>query len=313
MNKHAYLIIAHNNFEQLVFLSSLLDYKYHDIFILVDEKSDFSDEWIFKIKSKVKYSSIFFTKRLPIYWGGTSQISAELVLFNTAYNKGEYSYYHLLSGVDLPLASNKHIYDFFEANPNKVFLSLVNEQIAIKNQVQNRLKYYHLFSNVSSRTFNNRVLKKALSLYRRMEREVQSLLGIDLIKKHDLTVGYASNWVSLDNATVVMLLKNEAFVRQVFKYSVFSDEIFIPTMLSKLGLTDKIYSCERINDKPEDFQGNLRYINWWDGSPHTWRDSEQDFEQLRYAKKRGHLFSRKFDLVTYPRMALFIKELIEES
>jgi len=31
-NKHAYLIIAHNKFEQLAFLVSLLDYKYHDIY-----------------------------------------------------------------------------------------------------------------------------------------------------------------------------------------------------------------------------------------------------------------------------------------
>lgn len=37
-NKHAYLIIAHNKFEQLAFLVSLLDYKYHDIYILIDKK-----------------------------------------------------------------------------------------------------------------------------------------------------------------------------------------------------------------------------------------------------------------------------------
>lgn len=43
-NKHAYLIIAHNKFEQLAFLVSLLDYKHHDIYILVDKKSDFSAE-----------------------------------------------------------------------------------------------------------------------------------------------------------------------------------------------------------------------------------------------------------------------------
>lgn len=36
--RQAYLIIAHNKFEQLKFLISLLDYKEHDIFIIVDSK-----------------------------------------------------------------------------------------------------------------------------------------------------------------------------------------------------------------------------------------------------------------------------------
>ena len=51
-NKHAYLIIAHNKFEQLAFLVSLLDYKHHDIYILVDKKSDFSAE----VKNKITHA-----------------------------------------------------------------------------------------------------------------------------------------------------------------------------------------------------------------------------------------------------------------
>lgn len=36
--KQAYIIIAHNKFEQLEFLISLLDYKQHDIFVIIDSK-----------------------------------------------------------------------------------------------------------------------------------------------------------------------------------------------------------------------------------------------------------------------------------
>ena len=46
-----------------------------------------------------------------------------------------------------------------------------------------------------------------------------------------------------------------------------------------------MYSLEPTNDQPTDFQGNLRYINWWNGSPYTWTDSEKDIEQLKYGKK----------------------------
>ena len=46
-------------------------------------------------------------------------------------------------------------------------------------------------------------------------------------------------------------------------------------------------------DRPEDRQGNLRYINWWTGSPRTW--TSEDRAELREASERGYLFSRKFD------------------
>ena len=73
-NKHAYLIIAHNKFEQLAFLVSLLDYKYHDIYILIDKKSNFSSEVQNKITEVVKESNIYFSQEYAIHWGGYSQI-----------------------------------------------------------------------------------------------------------------------------------------------------------------------------------------------------------------------------------------------
>lgn len=44
--KQAYIIIAHNKFEQLKFLISLLDYKEHDIFIIVDSKVNVEESTI---------------------------------------------------------------------------------------------------------------------------------------------------------------------------------------------------------------------------------------------------------------------------
>lgn len=161
-NKHAYLIIAHNKFEQLAFLVSLLDYKHHDIYILVDKKSDFSAEVKNKITKVAKESNIYFSQECTIHWGGYSQIEAEMKLFSWALESSDYSYFHLLSGVDLPLVSNDEIYSFFEANPEKIFLSLVSEEIALKNRVDERVKYAHYFSNISSRSTNNKVIKKQL-------------------------------------------------------------------------------------------------------------------------------------------------------
>ena len=44
MEKHAYLFIAHNNWEQLSFLINILDDPRNDFFILIDAKAKTFDE-----------------------------------------------------------------------------------------------------------------------------------------------------------------------------------------------------------------------------------------------------------------------------
>ena len=51
VHKHAYLILAHSQFNQLAFLVSLLDYQDNDIFIHIDKKSDIDDYYLDLIKS----------------------------------------------------------------------------------------------------------------------------------------------------------------------------------------------------------------------------------------------------------------------
>lgn len=68
--KQAYLIIAHDKIEQLKFLVSLLDYDKHDFYILFDKKSKITKKERKQIENIVKNSTIFFTKEIPIYWGG---------------------------------------------------------------------------------------------------------------------------------------------------------------------------------------------------------------------------------------------------
>lgn len=38
LDKHAYLIIAHNNFEVLEILIKMLDYKHNDLYVHIDKK-----------------------------------------------------------------------------------------------------------------------------------------------------------------------------------------------------------------------------------------------------------------------------------
>lgn len=311
--KQAYLIIAHDKIEQLKFLVSLLDYKKHDIYILFDKKAQINREMKEQIESVVKESTLYFTKEIPIYWGDYSLVEAELELFTTAMKNNDYSMYHLLSGVDLPLDTAENIYNFFNERKDYNFLTMVSDELFEKNKIYERVSFKYLAPHLSSRSINNKILKKGLNIYRRFEIGLQRILKIDFFKKFNLELKYASNWCSLNNVAVEKLIENSSLIKNAFKSGKVQDELFVPTILYSSSLWGSVYSLEPTNDQSTDFQGNLRYINWWDGSPYTWTDSEKDIEQLKYGKEHGHLFSRKFDLEKYPELKEKILEIIYED
>ena len=121
MKKHAYLIMAHDNFYILEKLIQLIDYDLNDIYIHIDKKAkNFNFNYF---RNLVNKSNIYFVKRFNVRWGGYSIVEAELELLNKAI-KGEYEYYHIISGVDLPLKSQEYIHKFFNANRGKEFINI---------------------------------------------------------------------------------------------------------------------------------------------------------------------------------------------
>ena len=106
--KHAYLIIAHGEYNLLNILVNMIDDVRNDIFIHIDKKCP--PECITVEKSNIYY----VVNRVDVRWGDISQIETELILFEKACTTNRYDYYHLLSGVDLPIKSQNYIHDFFQ-------------------------------------------------------------------------------------------------------------------------------------------------------------------------------------------------------
>ena len=99
---HAYLIIAHNQFELLERLICCIDDERNDIYIHIDSKATGFDKE--KIIAAVHQSSITFTNRIHISWGGFDMVRCEYILLEAAFESGKhYDYIHLNSGVVLPL------------------------------------------------------------------------------------------------------------------------------------------------------------------------------------------------------------------
>ena len=140
--KHAYLIMCHNNIRQLNTLLSLLDYKNNDFFLHVDKKwtsFDLND------LNELKYSNLYIIERMDIQWGGYSQIECELKLLKQAVNTERYNYYHLISGQDLPLKTNKEIDDFFKKNEGKEFIRIQSPVFEFEDRV---MYYYPIQKNI---------------------------------------------------------------------------------------------------------------------------------------------------------------------
>lgn len=93
MNKHAYLIVFHNNFYILKKLPKCIDDIRNDIYVHIDKKVKSFDFNYFK--SLVKHSDIYSIDRVRVGWESYTQIKAELILFKTA-SKYNYKYYHLI-------------------------------------------------------------------------------------------------------------------------------------------------------------------------------------------------------------------------
>ena len=114
MIKQAILIIAHNNFGTLEKIIECLDSDYFDLYVHIDLKSkNFNLEELSKIPKK---SKIYIYNKYNVRWADFSQVECELFLLKQAVSNGIYTYFHLISGVDMPLKSPKAIYDFFEKN-----------------------------------------------------------------------------------------------------------------------------------------------------------------------------------------------------
>jgi hypothetical protein len=142
MSRHAYLITAHHQFEILEKLLILLDDPRNDIYIHIDSKvKEFDFD---RFAGILKYSSIFFVPRIPVFWGGYSQIEATLILLRESAVKG-YDYYHFISGVDLPLKTQDHIHDFFDKHQGTEFVGF--EAPIMPERFYSRFQIYHPYQD----------------------------------------------------------------------------------------------------------------------------------------------------------------------
>jgi hypothetical protein len=255
--KHAYLILAHNEFEVLQRLLNALDDAANDVFIHIDAKVP-----VLPALHLQNGRLNILGHRLKTYWGDISLIQAEYELMKAALACGPYQYYHIISGTHYPILSREDIlkrYDMYEAK------SVLQKATIFPGEVAMKFGKYHWFITDQTK-FKNILWRIFLKIQ-------------DLFPKRDTShiTEKASQWCSLCHDDVLALVKNEKHLLRLFRRTFCCDEFFIPSALARLGI-DFVW-----DDK-------LTYLVFDRANP-IFLKSEH-YEEIM---KSGCIFARKFN------------------
>lgn len=290
MKKHAYLIMAHNEFEILKILLHLLDDERNDIFLHIDYKVGSISETEF-LQCVKKSKLIILKNRLNVVWGHYSQIKCELQLLEAAVPY-EYCYYHLISGVDLPIKSQKHIHDFFDNCGQKEFVHFDSPEL--DPVFLKRVKKYWV---VKGR--KRGILKK---LWNKILMFLQ--IGIDRVKSSGLTYQKGANWFSITHDLADYVLQNTDIIEKYFRYTVTGDEMFLQTLVASSEFINNVYCY----GEKDDYSSIQREIDWKRGNPYVY--TKDDFEELILSTK---LFARKFSWKVDSQIVKKIEEYVRNN
>lgn len=279
MGKHAYLILAHKNFGQLRKLIELLDDPRNDIFVHVDAKArDFNEaEW----RGATRYSSLeFLPRRLKVSWGGVSIMRSEIGLLKAATARDAYDYYHLLSGMDMPIKSQQRVHEFFDAHKGKEFLNLWE----FKKSTLSRFRYFTVFPEGEGK-FRTRIINHIF-------KGLQMAVGFRI--NRDVDFRFGSQWFSITDALARHVVEKEDWLERVFRHTSTCDEIFLPTLVAASPFRDNLFVSEPVKNQKEVNLSNMRFIDWTRGESirHPWTFRAGDMELLGSVP---HLWARKFD------------------
>ena len=283
--KIAYLIQAHKNWEQVALLIQLLKENWNEIFIHVDAKSQFEEVQLKKWIPNIDVH--FVAPRIKVYWGHVSQVHATLALLQSAFHApGGFDRFVLLSGQDLPIKTNDHIFRFFDNNPHEY---LQYYKFPIKWWVYggyDRVQIYN-FPEVLGPFWN------------KINRKIQMLLPFRRSLPFEGHLFGGGQWFNLTRGAVESILQyvQATDVLKKIKYTSCIDEIFFQSILLNSRFADL---CE-CND--------LRYVDWgFHGSnPKTLEQS--DFQTLQDSTA---FFARKFDQSHDSEIIQSVLQLLEK-
>ena len=271
-NRHAILIMAHGNWSLLERLMRFFDDESIDFYIHIDKKAKTFDR--VGLENCCSKSKVTFVKSRNVSWGTYDQIATELSLYKYASQAASYRYYHLISGVDVPLVSKRMFLVFFNNTDRNFIIADVEPQYDIRIQI-----HHNLFRRLL-------IPEKLRQLLTRKANAIQLRLGVDRLKKLKarfplITKGH--NWCSLTDDAVAEIVGKEEDIKKYFAHTHCADEMYKQIVLCNSALKDTL-----VNE-------DLREMDWSQWLPNPKVYTMSDYSRLIEAGKAGKMFARKFD------------------
>lgn len=277
MEKHAYLIIAHQQPRLLRTLLRAVDDARNAVFLFIDQRSEALYEEF--SHHRLRHASFHvLEQRFPIYWGDLSQVRAEYALFEAALAAGSFAYHHLLSGACLPLKSQDEIHRFCRQHQGQEFVTYWSGA-AHKRDLRRKVAYHYFFNRYyrDKHTWGHRLT----SPLRNISLAAQKMVGYR--RPHGTYFRKGSNWVSLTREACLHLMEHKQGMLQRLRRTCCPDEIFVQTLLWHSPFRHRLYLGGH------GMQSSLRAIDWERGAPYVWQPT--DWPALTASPA---LFGRKF-------------------
>lgn len=248
---HAFLIMTYNFPEQLGEVVNLLMSENHYFFIHVDKKSDMAP-FIKVVKGVEHIIFISENERIPVYWGGFSQVLAEIILLKKAYTYSvNMEYFHLISGQDFPCKSNQFIDSFFNKHLGESFMkfdTLEETREWRKKKYPNRYRIYSFSDKGTCNSFIVNLLKYPIKLVQKfvyLRPEIKDVYaGWNWFSWHRRVLEYVLKYINLHPNSLERL-----------RYCSCMDELYFHTILH-----DKMQELNIVDNA-------LRYIVWYPKRP----------------------------------------------
>ena len=283
MLRHAWLIMTHGNFPILEKQLRFLDSATADIYVHADADGVPFEQY----RALTEKSTVTFLSRKRVFWGDLSQIECELRLLEAAAGIG-YDYYHLLSGVDVPLKSREYIEEYFAERAGTNFVKF--ESRAISGHQLARVKYWYPLQKKNIRSRLARTAVREFSVL------PQRLFGVDRTKKYPGVVFQkGTNWFDITDGLARYVLSQKDEIREMYRSTCCADEVFLQTAVINSPFAGTLTPCAF----DDDFRACCRYIDWKRGNPYTF--GNDDFDELAETGP-DFLFARKFDYAAAPEV-----------
>lgn len=276
--KHAFLIIAHQEDQTLRRLIDLLDDDRNDIFIHYDLKSGKPNSNFYK----TKHSNIYLYNEIDVQWGAFSLVEVELLLLKKSTEIMAYRYYHLISGSDFLIKTNDYLHNFFDENSGKEFIRFESDTFNYPDRV-------HLNHFLQEKV--GRAKPSFLYYLNKIQLRLQKLIGYSRNKDIDFQKG--TQWFSITDHLARYVLSKEDWIYKVFKNTLCSDEIYLQTIVHNSSFRNNLYHPFYDNST----SSIMRLIDWERGTPYVF--SDDDFDEIINSEM---IFCRKINSLKSEKM-----------